>query len=297
MSLYSSFFFYNFLYELCASPNNQNELHNELHSNNEKNNTSFKCSVQKEVLLKIGSALLSVSGAVLPLYLLWKIELHDREEVQSSGFDKFIAWATFTSVPLATFKVLDTYEEIYANFKKHLLYKDNNNITQLDNVGAKLAVYGVGSLALVARGIMLYKMTSEIMEYIEVEETASDIVSFTIGSIAINSIYAVAEHSKLKQLFSSNQALNHSAKVTLKQICFALFSAIEGSWFALPAVGISLTAMEEFNPLLKGALLFPMWLSSSVYESSNMYEAIIPNRVEEQTADLIGNNDLEDALV
>lgn len=247
MSTYSVCQFYK--YFSASSSNNQTELN----------------SSQQKLLL--ASKICAVSAAIFPASLLWNIELQNQEVDKSSGFDQFIAWATFTTAPLVFFKALITYHSL-----EEFITSGLRQSIEFSSLGAKITTYGIGGTALIARGIAFTFASKELMKNLGFDEDTALGVSIVIGGMIGNSLCGISEHSKLKALFKeSNEGL------TLKEIVLGIFAAIEAGWFSLPAISAGLEATEDWNPLLRGALFVPLFLSYANTEATEMYHALIPH--------------------
>lgn len=282
MGTYAGFNTYKFLYNRICSTSNKNNTSN---YDNEQQSDCWKGT--KDVVKKAGC----VAVALVPVYLLWSVQLNNQKIDESYGFDKFIAWATFTTLPLFAFKSTNMYERIKIKEEK-----ESQNELELKTVGSKLFVYGIDSLAFVGRGISYYKMVNDSLKLIIPNDTVSSISAALIGGIGLNTISAFSEHFKLKQLFTTD-----TEGINKKQIGLSVVIALEGAWFALPVVGVGLNSIKEIsfldNPLLKGAIYFPLLVSRSTSETISMYEVISPPyppyelpSTEENEISVIGNS-------
>lgn len=223
-------------------------------------------------------------GSLIPVSMLWNIELNDQKVEGTHGFDQFIAWATFTSLPLIFFKTLNNFEQI----SKYITGKSDN--TELNNLGSKITVYGISSISLIGRGISLTNIFNELQKQIGIDQTVSLPISIIIGGIVGNITLGLSEYSSLKKLFT------HTDKLNCKKLTLGISSALEGGWFALPIVSQGLEATKDWNTLLKGAIFAPFFLSYMNSESSHLYHSILPETqaLEEQNNEiqLLGENEI-----
>lgn len=223
-------------------------------------------------LCKIGS----VVSALIPVSMLWNVELDNQKVEGTHGFDQFVAWAAFTSVPLLIFKTSYTYNKV----SKYVIAKfDNSNNTngqEISSLGGKLIVYGISGISLIGRGIALTHIFDQLMEKFNIEENISLPVSIVTGGILGNLIFALNEYSSLKKLF-----INNDCNITKTQLTTGLVSAFEGSWFALPFISQGMEATKEWNSFLKGALFSSVFCSKAATESTRIYRSIFPECNEE----------------
>jgi hypothetical protein len=80
----AGFYFYNYFFN---------------HKEEAKQEEPNKCKTALLTLCKVGS----IASALIPVSMLWNVELNNQKVKETHGFDQFIAWATFTSVPLLIF--------------------------------------------------------------------------------------------------------------------------------------------------------------------------------------------------
>jgi hypothetical protein len=239
----TGFYFYNYLF-------NSKEEEPELNK------------IQKGALTlcKVGSFI----GSLIPVGLLWNIELKDQKVEGTHGFDQFIAWATFTSLPLIFFKTLYNFEEV----SKYIMGKSET--ADLSNLGSKITVYGLSGISLIGRGISLTYIFNEFQKQIGIDENVSLPISIITGGVVGNIMFGLSEYSSLKKLFT------HTDNLNCKKLTLGISSALEGGWFALPIVSQGLEAIKDWNTLLKGAIFTPFFLSNMNYESSHLYNSILP---------------------
>ncbi len=219
------------------------------------------------LLLNAGKAA-SVLSALIPVGLLWDVELKDREIEETEGFDQFIAWATFTTAPLLMYKTLNTYHEI----EHFLLHKNTfsiNNELEL-SVGGKISLYGIIALSAIARGVSFTYLLNELQKRTDIEENIGLPLSIIAGGILANIIKGVSEYSDLRKLFKTQPS-----KLNWKKITLGFVSAVEGGWFALPLVTKGLQATKDWNELVKGALFVPFFLSHMNSEAGEIYKSFL----------------------
>jgi hypothetical protein len=255
MSSYAAFFLYKFF---SHSDNEEHEL------------TEF----QTKSL--VACKALAGAASIAPLVMLWNIEFDNQEVEGTSGFDQFMAWAAISSIPLIIFKALGNYEET-SEFVKHELV----NAHELNSLGSKIAVYGIDSIALVARCITYMHLTNELLENIGLHKEASLALSIITSGVISNAVVAVNEHSKLKKLF-----LPHKEHIGAKEVALGVFSAAEGCWFALPLVSAGLEATDGWNPLLRGGLFVPMFISHANLEANGIFNALMPTHTHHEQEEL-----------
>lgn len=213
-------------------------------------------NIQKVVsnLTKIGG----VVSSIIPISMMWNIELHDQKVDQSKGFDKFITWAIVGTIPLLILKFVECYEMMDKLSK--------NNV--LDSTGDKLITYTTTALSAVARGISFSVITSEIAKNMGFEDKTADNMGVLIGGILVNVIEAVNQHFNIKTMFEKR-----TNPMSSKEFAAGLFSAVEGLWFALPTVTVGLNYTSTWNPLLRGILFVPYLISKTTSEALNIYKA------------------------
>lgn|SRR5574343_49311 len=252
----------------------------------------IEISKKTSLLLNAGKAA-SVMSALIPVGLLWNVELKDRKVQETEGFDQFIAWATFTTFPLLMYKSLNTYHEI----EHFLLHQDSfSNTEELElSVGGKMSVYGITALSSIARGISFTYLLNELQEKIDIEENIGLPLAIITGGILANIINGVSEYSDLRTLFKTQPS-----KLNWKKITLGFVSAVEGGWFALPLITKGMQATKDWNELTKGALFVPFFLSHMNTEAAEIYKSLNPAKEtgqeeheESRVQELIGDNEEE----
>ena len=218
-------------------------------------------------LCKIGGFI----GSLVPVGMLWNIELHDQKVEGTDGFDQFIAWATFTTIPLIIFKTIAIFEQT----SKYII--NNHNNIELDNLGSKIITYGLSSISLIGRGVSLTYVLNELQKQIGLDENISLPISIITGGVIGNITLGLSDYSNLKKLFKTN-----SNEINYKQLALGLSSALEGGWFALPLISIGLEATGNWNPLLRGSVFTSFFLSHMNSEATHLYHSIIPQHSPEE---------------
>lgn len=203
----------------------------------------------------------AVASSIVPLGLLWNVELHDQQVDNSEGFDKFVAWAAFSTIPLMVVKIIESYETMGKFVKGE--YQE----LKLDSVGSKIMTYSIDILSAVARGLSFTAITSELCKNIGFEEDTANIIGIVVGGVLTNSVSAINEHFSMKNMF-----IKQDKPISAKKFAVGVVSAVEGMWFSLPTISAGLNFTSNWNPLLKGMLFAPYFVSKSVNEASNVYK-------------------------
>lgn len=230
---------------------------------------------RQKLLLNL-SKVISVIPSLIQPALLWNIELHNREIEGTKGFDQFIAWATFTSLQLFIYKTLTNYHSC-----KNLILKDSEHVT-LDSIGSKLFVYGISTLSVIGRGISFTNVIDDILKNMGIESDASIPLSIITGGIIGNTIIGIGEYLTLKKLFKTN-----TDNITYKHLMLGIACVLEGGWFSLPLISQGLSASEDWNSLLKGAVFSSYFLSHTSSEATHLYDSILPEVSQEEQHDEI----------
>lgn len=209
----------------------------------------------------------SVATSILPLALLWNIEFHDQQVSGSSGFDKFIAWAAFTTIPLLIFKIVEAYEAMSKVVNGE--YDDIN----LDSIGSKSVTYGLSVLSAAARGIAFSAATEELAKNIGFDEDTSKALGILIGGVLGSVVSGITEYMSVKSLFRKTDG-----GFSKREVATSILAAAEGMWFALPTVSVGLNATKNWNPLVRGGIFAPYFVSKALTEASSMYNALKPKQ-------------------
>jgi hypothetical protein len=212
------------------------------------------------------SKILASCSALLPLGLLWGVELQNQKIVDSSGFDKFIAWATFTTIPLIADNVVESVQTVNN-------IHDNPTDIELDTMGSKLVVYGLAGLSIAGRVIAYTEVVKTLAAATGISQNAALGIGIAGGLLGSGGITAF-EYNAIKSLFAKIDE-PFTFKNTFKKALIGTFAALEGAWFSLPIVALGLNATTEWNPLLKGALFTPLFVSHSIFEATKIYNNIM----------------------
>lgn len=223
---------------------------------------------QEELLPESQSLAISIGkvGAscsiILPLGLLWGIELQNQQVANSSGFDKFIAWASFTTGPLLIDRIVESIQAVDN-------IRHNNHTIYLDNIGSKLVVYGLAGLSVAGRVIAYTEAAKTLSLAMGMSSEVALGVGIAGGLISSGGI-TLFEYNAIKSLFAEQ-----TERVTVKKAICGLVSALEGAWFTLPIVSLGLNLAEDWNPLLKGILFTPLFVSHTVLEATKIYNNVM----------------------
>lgn len=218
-------------------------------------------SESKHICISIGKAAASLS-IMLPLGLLWSVELSNQKIAGSSGFDEFMAWATFTTAPLIIDRMVDS-----ANTFDKLYNKDY--FFNLNTIGSKMVVYGLATLSVAGRSIAFTEIAKQMAIAMGLSPEIALGAGIIIGGVLGSGGTAVFEYQAVKSLFEVK-----TSEYNAKTLLIAAFSMAEGVWFTLPIISLGLTATEGWNPLLKGALLVPLLASHTTLEATRIYDNI-----------------------
>jgi hypothetical protein len=204
----------------------------------------------------------SVISASIPTALLWDIEMKNREVDGSTDFDTFILWAIICTLPLLASKSTETYSKLQDKIC------NNSEAVELDSIGSKLVTYGITALAAIARGISYSVITSDLIKTIGADKETADLLGVVLGGLLANSISTASEYSAIKNLFKKNN-IPMTGRNSLKGIG----AAIEGMWFSLPTLSAGLKYVKIWNPLIKGLIFTPYFVSKTVREASGLYKS------------------------
>lgn len=220
-------------------------------------NTTYTSNCTKVSIY--GAKICGSMAALIPLSLLWGVELQNQNHSHSSGFDQFLAWATFTTLPLTLYKSIDasrSIDKIYIN-------RDNIN---LNSTGAKAFVYTPIAISLVGRFIAYGYASYNMCKAFGLDDTSSMALGAIGGSSAAIST-SVLEYNALKGLFKKHPEYN------CKNVVGGIFSAIEGAWLAIPTVSVGLAAISGWNPFVKATIFAPLFFTDTALQASNIYNA------------------------
>lgn len=207
---------------------------------------------------------LSFLTAIQPVIQLWEVEIKDKQVDGSDGFDQFMAWAAFTTLPLLICNTVNNYTA-YNKTIKNYTYEH----LEIDSIGAKIVTYGLSALSLVGRGISYTTLTKYIMKELGCSEEVATPVGILFGGIFANSLKGFNEFHTLQSIFE---------KTMKKNVCSdylkGFISTLEGIWHALPMTILGVNAMNDMNSILKTAIFTPMFLSLMINDSTNIYQSI-----------------------
>jgi len=240
------------IYNCLTEMNNANDV--ELPSaieNMLNTNTEYVVSKTK----KISSAI----STLMPLGLLWGVELHNKEVTQSEGFDKFLQWATVATIPLLIVKALECYKQ---------LDKFVDDKTVLTNMTDKVLTYGLSGISLVGKAICYTSIASEFCKKIGFGEEASYSIGIVVGGILSSSIDTINQYISLKSVFNTKTLPDNK-----KNAAIAAFSCLEAVWFTLPIISAGVQNTKNWSELVQGLLFVPTFLSGTISETSSFYNA------------------------
>lgn len=220
-------------------------------------NTAYTSNCTKVSIY--GAKICGSMAALIPLSLLWGVELQNQNHSHSSGFDQFLAWATFTTLPLILYKSVDASRSI------DKIYINRDNIS-LNSTGAKAFVYTPIAISLVGRFIAYGYASYNMCKAFGLDETSSMALGAIGGSAAAIST-SVLEYNALKSLFKKHP------EYTCKNVVGGVLSTIEGAWLAIPTVSVGLAAISGWNPFIKATLFAPLFFTDTTLQASNIYNA------------------------
>lgn len=214
-------------------------------------------------IAKIGASF----SMILPLGLLWGVELQNQKVDGSSGFDEFMAWATFTTAPLIIDRVIESIQTIDR-------IRDNSDsndykFIDLNTMGSKLVVYGLAGLSVTGRAIAYTEAAKTLSLAMGIDPTASLTIGIIMGLLSSGGV-TIFEYNAVKSLFAEQKE-----PMTIKKAICGAVAAIEGAWFTLPVVSLGLNFAEGWNPLLKGVLFTPLFVSHTVLEANKLYDNVM----------------------
>lgn len=199
---------------------------------------------------------------VLPLGLLWGIELQNQKVAGSTGFDEFIAWATFTTTPIIIDRIIESVRTV------DKIYEDRS-VIELNSVGSKLLVYGLTGMAVTGR-VLAYTEAAETLALAMGMSSGIALGVGIMGGVLGSGGVTLFEYNAVKSLFAEQKE-----PMTLKKAICGAISTIEGGWFTLPVVSLGLIFAESWNPLLKGVLFTPLFISHTVLEATKIYDNVM----------------------
>jgi hypothetical protein len=201
---------------------------------------------------------------ILPLGLLWVTEVNNQKVANSSGFDEYMAWATFSTLPLVASQIVDSL----SNVNKLLTITAQNNKGSL-SAGGQILTYGLAATSLVGRSIAFTEVCKSLALASGVDEKIALGLGIAAGGVLTSLGVSILEHNTIKILFETPRS-----EFTAKKLIAGGLALTEGLWFTLPLISIGLDATSNWNPLLKGALFIPLVASHTVLESTRIYDNI-----------------------
>lgn len=208
---------------------------------------------------KIGAS----CSVILPLGLLWGIELQNQKIAGSTGFDEFVAWATFTTTPLIIDRIVESLQTV------NNIYESNHNI-ELNSVGSKLAVYGLAGLSVTGRALAYTEAAQVLGIAMGMDPQFALATGIVAGGILGSAGITLFEYNAIKSLFAEQKE-----PMTVKKALCGAVSTIEGAWFTLPIISLGLQFADNWNPLLKGMIFTPLFVSHTVLEATRLYNNIM----------------------
>lgn len=209
----------------------------------------------------------SVLSSAVPIGMLWEIELNNRKVAKTEGFDQFIAWATFTCIALLvseTIKNSDSVDRLVAK-----LDNAQQEEVVLDSTGAKAVVYLLNILGTIGRSVSYTAVISSVLKGMGLKDDLAETAGIIGGGVILSAIQGASEYSAMKNTFGKREQ-----PLSYMEITVGAISLLEGMWFSLPSLGYGLAYAKEWNPLLKGFLFIPAFITASVREGSSMYNSI-----------------------
>lgn len=250
-SILANYFYLNYLVEDTRDFREDREENN---SDNEVLNKVF-----------LGSAgIVSLCASALPVSQLWVVETDNQEYVGSSGFDQYIAWATFTTLPVFLNEAITCYASLKDQFQRKLLHVD------LDSIGDKLFLYTPVIASVPGRFISYYYSTYFLAKEIGLPEEIAIGIGITIGGVIGSTVIGAIEYGSLKSLFQKQESPMSKFSIVL-----GVFCAVEGCVLALPMIATGMDVIEDQSALLKSALYAPLFITSSTLKASIIHESII----------------------
>jgi hypothetical protein len=225
-----------------------------------KNNATELEQEQKDCCISFGKFAVSCSS-LLHLSLLWGIELNNQKSAASAGFDQYIAWATFSTLPLMIDRTIESIQ-LFDYFNS------DRNIT-LKSFGSKLCVYGLTGTAIAGRMIAYTGASMEAIKAIGGTPQEALIAGIIIGGVVGSGGLTAFEYKSLKYLFEEKKE-----ELTTSNIVTGVISALQGAWLTIPIISIGLNTTDSWNPLLKGVLFAPLFASHSILEGSKLYDSV-----------------------
>lgn len=207
---------------------------------------------------------------ILPLGLLWVTEVNNQKIAESSGFDQFMAWATFTTLPLIvnqTVESITNVNKVLEAKNLEMINLNDNEVVNRISIGSKIVIYGLAATSLIGRSIAYTEACKALALVSGVNEEVALGLGIAIGGILTSSGVSILEYNNIKILFETT-----SSNFTMKKAVIGTVALAEGIWFTLPLVSIGLDATSNWDSLLKGGLFVPLLTSHTVLESTRIYD-------------------------
>lgn len=221
-------------------------------------------------LVTVLSKVCASFSLILPLGLLWTTEINNQKMAESSGFDQYMAWATFSTIPLVVNQVIESITNVNKvleakNFE--MISLNDSEVINRVSIGSKIAIYGLAATSLIGRSIAFTEVCKSLALASGVSEEVALGMGIAIGGILTSSGVSILEYNNIKILFETT-----SGEFTVKKALMGTLALTEGLWFTLPLIALGLEATTDWNPLLKGALFIPLVTSHTVLESTRIYD-------------------------
>jgi hypothetical protein len=205
--------------------------------------------------LTISSFILASLSSIPQVSMLWNIELHNREIDHSTDFDKFIAYALFSSIPLFCYQTLKSYTTL----QNAILNYQNHNLSEYPNTSIQQTVYIVSAFTLVANEMIYLHTANELTE--DYNETIKNLflTAASIGAIAMT----YCEFISLKKVLTEKQEHNNDS--TFQKVQKSILS-IESVWFTLPLISVCAKVSKDyFSNSLSAIICLAKLISHSIF--------------------------------
>lgn len=209
------------------------------------------------------SKLCASLSLILPVGLLWVTEVNNQKIANSKGFDEYIAWASFTTLPLIVSQIIDSITHV-----NKLALGEEQKVPL--SSGGKIMIYGLAISSVIGRSIAYTEVCKSLGVASGLSEDVSLGLGIAAGGILTSAGMSILEHSTIKFLCETQDG-----NFTAKKFITGTLAFTEGLWFTLPLISIGLDATSNWNPLLKGALFVPLVISHTVLESTRVYDNVL----------------------
>lgn len=236
-------------------------------------------------MFSIAAGAVSLCAAALPVSQLWVVETENQQYAESSGFDQYIAWATFTTIPILLNETITCYASLKDQFQRKLLNVD------LDSVGDKLFLYTPVVMSIPGRFISYYYSTYFLAKEIGLPEEIAIGTGIIVGGLIGSSVIGAIEYGAMKSLFQKQEGPLKKLDILLGSFC-----ALEGCVLALPMVATGMDVIEDQSAFLKSALYSPVFITSSVLKSKIIHEVITGSYKAMQQYCCVGVDSFNDIL-